>query len=179
MGEGLTDVLNTSKFHSEIGVTCPTGLIIHDEHNCHPVCSKGSACCPQQTDTSELNTEEVTYTAEGSKEKHEIHYGAIHEFDATFHVAKVSVCHTSDCPSFDKVTDSADEVGVHWETYFIDLEEQIADKVSTIDTSVCIRKANVSVTKEDDIIVPESSYECTSLCTHGQEEVACQAAEVA
>lgn len=49
-------------------------------------------------------------------------YGAAHEEGATVHVAIVVVWHTSDCPPFDKVTDSADEVGVHCETYFIDIE---------------------------------------------------------
>lgn len=42
-GDVLSDVLNTSKLHSESGVTCPTGLIIHDEHNCHTVKQKLSA----------------------------------------------------------------------------------------------------------------------------------------
>lgn len=80
---------------------------------------------------------------------------------ATEHVAKVSVCHTSDCPSFDKVTDSTDEVGVHCETYLVVDGIKMADRKSTIEASLCIRKTDVNVSKEEDNVLSEVPHECT------------------
>ncbi len=59
---------------------------------------------------NELLEEDSTPTPKGTCDKHEVYYKAITIDEVTMVVAKSLLCHTIDCPPFDKVTDPTDEV---------------------------------------------------------------------